>query len=719
MHLCIFSRDNMKLLLQQAVAKGTLDEVRELIEKNGLPADSQWSDYNLLCAALEQGKVDVAKLLIEKDCRINAGPNSFLPNDTPLHWAIKCDDVELVEILLHKGAWIDIENDKNMTPLHTAVNEENDNSGKIMKMVFLFVRKNCRDNVNPANDENFSFLHVACLQGCRDTAQFLLENGANVNSGFGEDGMTPFYLATCDRNLPLMETLLQYGADPNVKEWCREWTPLHIACELTCFKKKWNQLDFLRDPVGSIKQLSEENQDIKVIKLLLDKQSNPNATDWENKTPFYYVCENLYSIKMGKKVEELTNDTHSKVVVEFSKKLKEILDIFIKHNVDLNIPTKAKSTILHVLMTNRSNICDIPCTRNHEIVLPFGMNDIEKDIYTTIIENGANINAVTFSGLSPLHDSIGYAHPDFTEFLLSHGADPKCVTSMHSKTTLHYAIRNAVMNEKLLNVLLERGVDVDAKDHHGRTALHMLSDVRPRGLWEYWTPKRPYNKVIRILLKHDCDMDAQDEKGRTPLHAACLDTYPLAIRHLLHYGADVNVTDNKGETALSYCIRRKYKVGSTMLIRHVRKLQIIGLHVNQENSRCLSTIKHSCYYNKEFEMSCRREVHRMKSIKLDSLYSLYDIVHKGSNEMVLHVKQKIMKIMIDSNGFNTQFPLYGFLLNLQYRKGLTRSYLLGPAKKSFSHLTNVGFPDSCSERIFRYLKDRSLRNIIYADKLVT
>ena len=60
-----------------------------------------------------------------------------------------------------------------------------------------------------------------------------------------------------------------------------------------------------------------------------------------------------------------------------------------------------------------------------------------------------------------------------------------------------------------LNILLDAGVDVHARDNRGRTVLHMLDSP--------FIDKRCKIEVARELLERGVDINARDQDGATPL----------------------------------------------------------------------------------------------------------------------------------------------------------------------------------------------------------
>ncbi|MDE0393253.1 MAG: ankyrin repeat domain-containing protein [Gammaproteobacteria bacterium] len=87
-------------------------------------------------------------------------------------------------------------------------------------------------------------------------------------------------------------------------------------------------------------------------------------------------------------------------------------------------------------------------------------------------------------------------------------------------------------------ILLNWGADVNARNDHGVTPLHLVAEC-------------PHNQdILPLLFDHGAYLEARDEQGRTPLHwaagAPCSDDGGLAL--LLRCGADASARDKAGWT---------------------------------------------------------------------------------------------------------------------------------------------------------------------------
>ena len=90
--------------------------------------------------------------------------------------------------------------------------------------------------------------------------------------------------------------------------------------------------------------------------------------------------------------------------------------------------------------------------------------------------------------------------------------------------------------------LLEKGVDVNARNNKGETPLHVL-----------WLKA----EMAIILLDRGADIEARDENGETPLHWAAWKGADDILDTLIRRGADAHAKNNKGETPLDVA-RIKY-----------------------------------------------------------------------------------------------------------------------------------------------------------------
>jgi ankyrin repeat protein len=102
-------------------------------------------------------------------------------------------------------------------------------------------------------------------------------------------------------------------------------------------------------------------------------------------------------------------------------------------------------------------------------------------------------------------------------------------------------------NIRIVNFLLENGVDVNKQDNYGNTALMLASN---------YSNKYSNNETVKLLLQYEADANIQNDDGNTALIlASCYSnnySNNETIKILLKYGADINIQNNEGFTALNH-----------------------------------------------------------------------------------------------------------------------------------------------------------------------
>lgn len=90
----------------------------------------------------------------------------------------------------------------------------------------------------------------------------------------------------------------------------------------------------------------------------------------------------------------------------------------------------------------------------------------------------------------------------------------------------------------IIRRFIEQGVDINAGDKDGMTALHGAAG-------------RSQLNAMRVLLEAGADVDARDREGFTPLMAAATMGRVDAMRVLLKFGADMDARSIKGYAAVN------------------------------------------------------------------------------------------------------------------------------------------------------------------------
>lgn len=122
----------------------------------------------------------------------------------------------------------------------------------------------------------------------------------------------------------------------------------------------------------------------------------------------------------------------------------------------------------------------------------------------------------------------------------------------NGRTPLHYAAEKGFV--RIVELLLEFGSDVNAKDYQEQTPLHCAAEHK--------------NLTLLPLLKSGSNVHLKDVHGKTALHYAVINKAVIGCHLLLKFGSDVNAKDNNGKTPLHYAAEN----GATLFFEYLHDL---------------------------------------------------------------------------------------------------------------------------------------------------
>ena len=412
-----------------------------------------------LADAVERQDKAAFETLLEKQTDVN---ESQVDGMTALHWAAHYDDLTAARQLLKAGAQANAKTQYGITPLYSACLNGN---GELVELLL-----NAGADVNATFNEGETALMIAARTGKPAAVQALLAKDAKVNAE-GPGKQTALMWAAAEGNLEVVKQLLDAGADLHAK-LSSGFTPLLFAVR----SGKHEVVHAILDAGGDVNEKAE------VKSGRLPKGSTPLSLAIEN--GHFALAASL-------------------------------LDA----GADANDMRTGYSP-LHILSwVRKPNGGDGP----NDLPPPDGTGTMTSlQMAKTLVEHGADVNAqlkrgkTHWPGATPFYLAAWTADVPLMRTLVELGADP-LISAKDDSTALMAATGigrkladlSAGTEPEILaavKYLLELGVDINAVNRTGETAMHGAA-------------YKNLPKVVAFLDAQDADVKVwhqRNRRGSTP-----------------------------------------------------------------------------------------------------------------------------------------------------------------------------------------------------------
>ncbi|KAI9866732.1 MAG: Ankyrin-2 [Trichoglossum hirsutum] len=252
--------------------------------------------------------------------------------------------------------------------------------------------------------------------------------------------------------------------------------------------------------------------------------------------------------------------------------------------------------VASILRESSANV-DIPDSRGRTPLIEASSQGFDV-VAELLIGGNATVNAKDNDGQTSLHHAVKNQHIGVVELLLLCDKILLSDGDKNSQTPLSIAIEGEnedivkmllfydVHNHSLLSaatagytrvvgLLLDKGVDVDARTDSGWTALHLSA-------------QRGHEAVARLLLEKGANVHVTTTSGETALHRAVWGGHKAVTRLLLDKGAHVRATTDSGWSALHLAVEHGGEAVVRLLLEY-------SADVNVDNSK--ETALHRAAWN--------------------------------------------------------------------------------------------------------------------------
>ena len=442
---------------------------------------------------------------------------------TPLHWAVRADDLAKVESLLAVGADAKAQDRYGLTPVRLAC--ENANAQILRRLLDAGADPN-----SPDPQGTTALMIAARTAGGTEAVKLLLERGATVNA-VDSVHSTALMWAVRSNHPEVVDLLIHHDAEINARTrkgeppawrapdsgggshglgivrggWpergYREATPGEMTALL--YAARDGHVDMARTLIAANANVNQveangispllmaiSNNHIDVARLLLDHGADVNAVDWWGRTPLWTAVD-LRDLEVNK-----TDDNG----VDRPAAL-QLIQALLDRGANVNARTKEQPPLRRWLMPI-SDISWVDFTGQ----TPFLRAALSADlaVMRLLLDKGADPNIATFAGTTPMMAAAGVnyvggqTYSESKQFLeavqlcLEKGADVNAVNSMGITAVIGAANRGS---DDIIELLVKKGASLAVKDKQGRTPL-----VWAEGVFLATNP--PEKKPSTIALIH-------------------------------------------------------------------------------------------------------------------------------------------------------------------------------------------------------------------------
>jgi ankyrin repeat protein len=437
-----------------------------------------------LIAAVKANDIAAVQSLLKQRVDVNTPETD---GTTALHWASRADDVEMVRTLVRAGANAKLANRYGVTALQlAAVN----GSAPVIKLLVA-----AGADVNAVLPEGETILMTAARTGRPEALDILANAGAKLDAVEKWHGETALHWAAAENHGDAVRLLASRGADVDVRSATQtyrrrsgqsilplgSWTPLMYAARGNAIEagralaSRGAKLDLV-DPDGATALvIAIINAHYDFAAMLLEAGADPNVADKDAGMGALYATADMHRLAVG---HGRPNPKPSGALdaVELTRRLLE-------KKADPNAKLKA------AIMQRQHTIGDATLAAGATPLMRAAKSgDIA--IVRLLLDAGADPTAALANGNTALMFASGLGWRDGSPAAPSYDQGPP---------------EEAVAT---IELLLARGLDINAANNNGDTPLHAAVSGRA-------SPE-----IVRTLVARGAKLDAQNKRGQTPLTLA-------------------------------------------------------------------------------------------------------------------------------------------------------------------------------------------------------
>ncbi|TFB03946.1 Ankyrin-3 [Trichoderma ghanense] len=519
--------------LRYAAVKGHLNICQMLID-SGADPNSPLIEPPILTQIItdyeaSERQMEVFDFLLEHNADVNAKDASGTP--VLIHACTKGQKMEFTQRLLDHGADVNLLDSQNQSALYMATCDSEDELAKLLVEKGANVNEVSADNLTPlyyavpdpdtvrillekgadpnrSNKGGFSCLMYAAWFNHSESAELLLEHGAEIEATYDQDdvseGRTSVYFAVVENAKDAVRVLAEHGANL-----------MHVSADGV--------------PIIHHAALS----DTLSVVLEYPTSIHLNQRDGDGYAPLHKfdVSEQNFKLLVNAGADVNLQDTKrgdTPLTIAAYRGMLNRVKYLLKRGADIHLGSRCDGAAIHQACRYQ-----------------------KFDVLKYLVENGAHVNQVVEYGIAgtPLQAAcLAYVDDEterivdkMVEYLLAHGADVTIEGGLNGNALNAAA---CAATPTIIKWFLDKGAVVDLRDPFGRMPIHSAA----------------FHGIdnLEVVLDAGGHITAKDYTGRTALHWAVQPGRLQAVEKIISLLPDkkaVDEPDIDGWTPLCWAAR--------------------------------------------------------------------------------------------------------------------------------------------------------------------
>lgn len=359
-------------------------------------------------------------------------------------------------------------------------------------------------------------------------------------------GMAPLHNAAFHKNIKIAKLLLNNHANPNIID-IHNRTPLSIAvenddfalCQLLLENGAVVDLESKYSHVVSSLRHAARKVDLTLLDLLMKYPPQNLDSGLLGAAEANNLALMDYFIERGAQINRMETISLTPIMAAASLGHFEAYNKLKTYGSDLNLKSKQGSSLLaHAIYGGNIQIIkDVLNYSSEDIQQGLGVSASQGNLQVAqmLLALGAEVNVRYDFGVTPLMLASRSQNVELVNFLLNQKANISHLTTYGQNALMYSTIKE-------LNYTIE--YQISAAGQINRKSSYYLEQ------------KNPYNpKIYSALVNAGIDINAQDQEGRTALMIAIAAKNLTLIQLLIADKARLDIVDRKGQTAKDYAMK--------------------------------------------------------------------------------------------------------------------------------------------------------------------